>query len=258
MQKMKRTTLFILSACAVFSVSAHATGAPLKSAAKPASQLSAAPGAASIQAQDLPELDLHLRYYSKSLSTEGVLREARYEEKLMRRIEGRAQHLWQSRILPPGAEHAEHEKDPHAHKHFNPVLSARHLVLEDGRMRLEYINQAAKEVVATPPGEYDNVNFDGSWGRAAYLIEPEVLAKLPLLQRAAPAGAEWRERKANGQFLRVLWDKQRKIALQLEQGDIAGRNLLRIEVSPAATLSQNRPWRNVQGYTQKEYADYLD
>lgn len=249
----------VLLACLCAGL-AHAAGVPQtsKTPAKAASS-SALPAAASasIPMLPLPELDVQLRYYSKVLTAEGVQREARYEEKLLRRTEGNVQHLWQTRVLPANTQ-AKADKDEHAHLHFNPVLLARHLVLENGKLRLEYVNPAQKEVVAIPSTEYDNVNFDGSWSHAAYLADPKAVQALPLLKRDAPAGAEWRERNTNGQFLRVLWDKQKQIALIVEQGDLAGTVFHRLEAIPAATLASARPWQQTRGFAQKEYADYLD
>jgi hypothetical protein len=197
------------------------------------------------------DLDVKIAYYSKVFTEEGVTREARYEEMMLRR----AGHVWTARVLP--AQAAEHEPGPH--KHFNHVVLPRHVVLEKSQPRVEFIDAHAKEVVQVPRAEYGNVNFDGSWDHAYYLLDSKRLKAMQISSRASPVpGARWREREEKGLFERVLWDEQRQIPLVIESGDKAATFFNRMELTVQPKLTRELPWQNIKGYSQKEYSDFLD
>ncbi|MBJ7312521.1 hypothetical protein H7U20_20290 [Rugamonas sp. CCM 8940] len=198
-----------------------------------------------------PDLDLQIHYYSKALTPDGVTRESRYEETMLRR----AGHVWVARVLPPNAQPAK----GHGHKEFNHAMLPRHVALENSKLRLTYVDAHEKQVIAIPPSEYDNVSFDGSWENAYHLIDPRLVLAMPLSRQAsAVPGARWRERVKNGQFHRVLWDEQKQIALVIESGDQAATFYRRVEVKAQGGLTRALPWRNLASYGQKEYADFLD
>lgn len=212
-----------------------------------------------------PDLDLRIAYYSRAVTAEGVTREARFEETMLRR----AGHVWTERVLPPQppahAEHAHGQAGAGAtrvaavHKHFNPALLPRHVTLENGKVHLEYVDSGAREVIAVPPGEFDNVAFDGSWARAYYLLDPERLRALPASARKSDVpGARWRERERNGAYERVLWDGRREIPLVIESGDSAGTSLHRIVLTVQRDVTRTLPWQRLAGYARREYADFLD
>lgn len=204
-----------------------------------------------------PPLDLNIQYYSKAVTAEGVTREVRYQETMLRR----PGHVWVTRVLPPqavaAAQAGDHEHS--VHKHFNPALLPRHVQLAGDKPRLEYVDLAHKEVIAVPQGEYGNVDFDGSWPNAYYLFDPKLVMAMPLSSRASTvAGARWREQVRNGAFRRVLWDEQRQIPLVIESGDVAATIFNRIEVQPQASVAATVPWQNLKGFAQREYGDFLD
>ncbi len=217
-----------------------------------------------------PDLDLSIRYYTRVLTAEGVLRESRYEETMLRRQD----HVWVARVLPKAAAHdhdgerAQQDKgaaakkasaQSHVHKHFNYAVLPRHVMREGGKLRLEFVDAREREVVSVAPADYDNVNFDGSWTNAFFLVDPRSVAALPLSNRPSPAaGARWHEREKDGVFQRVLWDEQKMIPLLVESGDRKGSFFQSIEVKPQAGLRRTLPWQGLQGYAQKEYADFLD
>ncbi|MYM22054.1 hypothetical protein GTP46_05275 [Duganella sp. FT135W] len=197
------------------------------------------------------DLDVKIAYYSKVVTAEGVTREARYEETMLRR-DG---HVWTARVLPSRAE----AHEPGSHKHFNHVVLPRHVVLDKNQPRVEYIDAHAKTVVLIPRAEYDNVSFDGSWDHAYYLLDSKRLKSMPLSSRASPVpGARWREREDKGLFERVLWDEQRQVPLVIESGDKAATFLNRTELTIQPGLTSDLPWQKLKGYAQKEYSDYLD
>ncbi|MFZ6744773.1 hypothetical protein ACO0LC_16245 [Undibacterium sp. JH2W] len=217
----------------------------------------------------VPDLNLRIQYFSKVLTPEGVTREARYEEAMLRR----PGHVWVTRSLPEniGAlqdDHQDQGKDKkkvslnakeEQHKHFNHVLIPRHIFMDGNKPRIEFINAPEKEVIAIPPSEYANVNFDGSWENAFYLLDPVLVKAIPVSNRASTiSGARWREREKNGVFQRVLWDEQKQIPWVIESGDNAGTFYRRVDVKLQAATSRELPWQNIKGYAHKEYADFLD
>ena len=224
--------------------------------------------ALAIKDPHVPDLDLAIRYYSKVLTAEGVTREARYEEKMLRRTG----HVWVTRVLPKtaiaqaadvmpeiGKKNVSLKVKEPEHAHFNHVLSSRHILLENNKLRVEYVDAHSKNIVAVPASEYANVNFDGSWENSFYLVDPALVVALPLSTRVSKmSGARWHEREKNGVFQRVLWDDQKQIPLVIESGDKAGTFYRRVEVQAMATLSAELPWNKLKGYGQKEYSDFLD
>ncbi|KAB8043088.1 hypothetical protein [Janthinobacterium aquaticum] len=211
-----------------------------------------------------PDLDLRITYYSRVLTPEGVTRESRYDEKMLRR----PGHVWVERVLAPATDaHAGHDhgarapankKVAHEHKHFNPVLIPRHVILEKDTVRVEYIDAHDKVVVSIPKVEFENVNFDGSWENSYYLLDPKQVAAMPLSKQASTVpGARWREVQKNGNFQRVLWDEQKQIPLMIESGDLANTFYRRVDVKQEP-LSKGQPWSNLKNFAQREYSDYLD
>jgi hypothetical protein len=204
-----------------------------------------------------PDLDLDIRYYSRVLTPEGVTRESRYAETMSRR----PGHVWSARVIPnqvAGRDEAGHKSEQH--KHFNHAVLARHVTREGNKLRLEYVDAHEKQVIAIPPSEYENVDFDGSWNNSFYLLDPKLVEAMPLSpQASATAGARWRQAERNGVFQRVLWDERRQIPLVIESGDKAGTFYRRVDVKPMAPRAPAAaPWSKLAAYGQKEYADFLD
>lgn len=223
--------------------------------------------AAAITAVQAPDLDLSIIHYTRVQTPEGVLRESRYEEKMIRR----AGHVWTERVVPKSAliRQAIHPHDKagpaasagvkeHAHRHFNPVLLPRHVSNTGGQLRLEFVDFHEREVISIAPSEYENVNFDGSWINTFFLVDPKIVAALPASKKTAPSGARWHESSRDGMYQRVLWDEKRLIPLLVEKGDIEGNILERMEVRVQPESAALPRWTSLKGYAQKEYADFLD
>jgi len=201
--------------------------------------------------QSAPDLDLSIQYYDRAMTTEGVLRESHFEETMMRR----SNHVWAARVLPKFAMR-EHE---HEHKHFNPVLLPRHLSQEAGKLKVAYIDRDNKEVINIVATEYENVNFDGSWINAYFLVDPKLIAAMPLAKKVSTVnGARWHEQEKKGLFQRILWDDKNSIPLEVETGTRDGSVFRRVSVKIAATISADKPWLNLKGYAQRAYSDFLD
>ena len=217
---------------------------------------------------DGPALDLDIVYYTRVLTPEGVTREARYKETMLRR----SGHVWVARVLPKsdterqdkppgdqGHRASEDAETGHGHADFNYVVHPHHVMLDNGQVRIDYIDQHGKAVVAIPASEYANVNFDGSWKNAFFLLDPARLEAIAPSTRPSPAaGAQWLEREKNGIFERVLWDEKRQIPLVMESGDLASTFYRRVEVTPRTANATFLPWNNLGDYAQKEFSDYLD
>lgn len=204
-----------------------------------------------------PDLDLNISYYSRVLTPEGVTRESRYAETMTRRPD----HVWSARVIPTNvAGHDEAGHKARQHKHFNHAVLPRHVIRENQQLRLEYVDAHEKQVIAIPPSEYENVNFDGSWSNSFYLLDPKLVEAMPLSpQASAMAGARWRQAERNGVFQRVLWDESKQIPLIIESGDQAGTFYRRVEVKPVVPRpGSSPPWSKLAAYGQKEYADFLD
>lgn len=216
-----------------------------------------------------PSLDLDIEYYTRVLTPEGVTREAQYSETMIRR----PGHVWVARALPKGAvgQHADEVNDKtghhmdapkqgaRAHTEFNYVVIPHHVLLENDKVRIEYVDAREKAVVAIPASEYANVNFDGSWGNAFFLLDPKLVMALPRSPKpSAVSGAQWREREKNGIFERVLWDEKRQVPLIIESGDRASTFYRRVRVTAHSTQVKTLPWEGLRGYSQKEFADFLD
>jgi hypothetical protein len=201
-----------------------------------------------------PDLDLAIVYYSKTVTPDGVTRESRYQETMLRR----PGHVWNARVLPARAAQHEHSHES-GHRHgLNHGAMPRHVSFEGGTPRLAFVDAKERAVIAIPATEFNNVDFDGSWERAFYLLEPRLLKTMTVTNRASPTpGARWREREDNGVYQRVLWDEQRQIPLTMESGDKAGTFYRRVDVTARAGVAA-APWSKLQGYAQREYADFLD
>ncbi len=223
----------------------------------------------------VPDLDLTVQFYSKTHTPQGALRETRYEETMIRR----GQHVWVMRVLPrlaaspplktpPGASlngrqvhviHPVSRPQDVAGAQQNSLVMARHVVIDHGKLRVEYVFQNSRELIVVPPAEYADLKLNGSWPTSFYLIEPQRVTAMPLSQQASEvAGARWHEQVKDGVFRRVLWDEARQLPLIVEVGDTAATFFNRIELKPQATLSAARPWQDLSSYTQRAYADFAN
>lgn len=210
---------------------------------------------------DAPALDLSIVYYDRALTSDGVLRESRYEETMMRR----PGHVWVARVLPKWAEKAlvahEHKEhgDEHDHKHFNHVSLPRHISQDGGQVRVEYVDHANKQVINIVATEFENVDFDGSWINAYYIADPLVVLAMPLSKNKISEGQfSWHEIDRKGIFQRVLWDAKNLIPREIETGKNDGSIFRKVSIKVNPSVSAKSPWLDTKGYVQKEYSDFLD
>lgn len=218
---------------------------------------------APIKQAEAPALDLTIAYYERVLNADGVLRESRYDETMLRR----PGHVWVARVLPKWAEKAlsahEHkahgDEHEHEHKHFNPIALPRHVTQENQLVKVEYIDHFNKQVINIVATEFENVNFDGSWVNAYYLVDPLVVLAMPLSKdRTSEGQLSWHELNRNGVYQRVLWDEKNLIPREIETGKSDGSIFRKVSIKVNPATSGKLPWLDTKGYVQKEYSDFLD
>jgi hypothetical protein len=174
-------------------------------------------------------------------------------------------HVWVARVLPKWSEKAllahEHKEqgDEHEHKHFNPIALPRHVTAEANQVIVEYVDHPNKQVINIVATEFENVNFDGSWVNAYFLVDPLVVLGMPLSKNKVSVGQfSWHEVDRNGIFQRVLWDGKNLIPREIETGKNDGSIFRKVSIKVKPSVTAHLPWQNVKGYVQKEYSDFLD
>jgi hypothetical protein len=203
-------------------------------------------------APSAPDVDALVTYETRQVTSAGVTRTERWQERLIRR--GGA--VWTERVLPAGptALHANEGAAEHgAHRHFDFERAAR-LVQRDaqGQLRLRFIDRDKRVVVNVPAPEYGAVGFDGNWEAAASLVPPAVVGRM------SPASAAgWRTEQSKGWSHRVRWSAAQQLPSRLEsqRDDGSVRRVVSVQTrAPSATL----PWAALGEFTQKDYDDFMD
>jgi hypothetical protein len=207
-----------------------------------------------------PDLDAVVTYETRHVLASGVVREERWQERLVRRGDV----VWSERILPPAAAaaHRHESAAEHAgHKHFDFEVASR-LVGRgaDGQTVLRYVDAVHRVVVGVPAAEYGAVGFDGRWDAAAHLVPPQVVASMQgLAGRAPSAGTRWVGERASAWTHKVLWSDRHQVALRIESSRDDGSFRRVVTVAPARGNASGRPpWLGIEGWTQKEYDDFMD
>lgn len=208
----------------------------------------------------LPDVDALLSYESHAVSRNGITKESRFQERLVRR-EG---FIWTERVLPKSI-YKEHDLETPAehatHEHFDFDSAARLLTRDSsGKLQLDYVDIARTTVVRVPPGEYEATGFGSTWTSAASLVEPGAIKAMKKIDKASPvAGASWYEESRGRSYNRVLWSDKLQLALQIESGTRDGTILRRTTVRlQPLTASTRLPWLGLSKLQQKEYDDFMD
>ena len=92
-----------------------------------------------------------------------------------------------------------------------------------------------------------------SWAAAWSLIDPATLKRM----KAGPVAGDLitYTLAEKGRLLKVVWNTKLEIPMRVESSDAGSRRETVVQVvgGPAS-----RPWDKLQGFTQKDYSDYLD
>ena len=247
MLKLRWTDLTVIAVCMGAAALTAAGQTPSSAPAVPA-----VPAAPALQAV--------ISYETRQVTKAGITRVETWQENMQRQGDT----LWTERILPSHAgssEHAGHRHDakPKAsHKHLDTDVAARWLQKDSsGALSLRYVDKDEKVVVSIPKAEFGTVGFDGRWDTAAYLVPPDLVAKMKPAG-AGPNGGVWRVEKAKDWTHRVLWSEAQQIALRVESKKTDGSFSRTIRVQPSAVTSAIRPWAKLADFGQKKYDDYMD
>lgn len=212
-----------------------------------AAQVAAAPAQTSA-----PDVDALVTYETQQVTSAGVTRTERWQERLVRRGDA----VWTARVLPPGVAelHANESAAEHSgHKHFDFDRAARLVErAPNGELRLRFVDREHKVVVSVPKAEYGAVGFDGHWDAAAYIVPPAVVARM-----GAAAADGWRAEKAKGWSHKLRWSAALHVPLRVESRRDDGTVTRVVTVTPMAA-SAALPWSGIDAFAQKEYDDFMD
>ena len=207
-----------------------------------------------------PTVQAVVSYETRQVSKAGITRIETWQENMLRQ----GDMLWTERILPNSGVHAAHVGHDHdgkpktGHKHLDIDTAARWLQKDSaGVVSLRYVDKIDKVVVSIPKAEFGTVGFDGRWDIAAYMVPPDLIAKMKLAG-AGPDGGVWRTEHAKDWTHRVLWSEARQIALQVESKKADGSFSRTIRVTLKPDMTATLPWAKLAGYEQKKYDDFMD
>ena len=208
-----------------------------------------AQAAAPVQA---PDVDALVTYETQQVTSAGVTRSERWQERLVRRGDA----VWSARVLPAGvaALHVNESAAEHAgHKHFDFDSAARLVErTPNGELRLRFVDRGRKVVVNVPKAEYGAVGFDGSWDAAAYIVP------LGVVERMGAAAADgWRAAKAKGWSHKLRWSAVQQLPLRVESRRDDGSVTRVVTVTPM-DASGSVPWKGIDALAQKDYDDFMD
>ena len=230
----------------------------LSAAACSKSEASAKPAAPSLDAP-APDprgcLAATIRHEEHTDDRDGVAHDVRYEDRFVR-CEG---HVWTERVLPRGVP-PELERGQ-GHRHMAPAFTMARLVTRgDGGATLALVSRAERQIVEIGRESYDTMRFDGDFDAAGHLLAPSsVAAMAKVIGRAAPSGAEWREKRTASGVVRVLWSTSHDFPLEIETEATSGARRDRIVVRiDALSADADLPRRSIDGYARKSDADFMD
>lgn len=201
------------------------------------------------------DLDAVVRYETRQVSKSGVTRVESWQERMVRR----SGVVWTERILPKGVDiaHVHDTSQAISHRHLNLDNSARWLQKDaTGKVDLRFVDQGERVVVSIPQAEFRTVGFDGKWEAAAYMVPPEMVAKMKP-DGNGPNGAVWRRERDKEWSHRVLWSQAKQVALQIESSKVDGTFTRTVTVTPS-TRGAVLPWTVLAKYEKKTYDDYQD
>ena len=203
---------------------------------------------AAASAQDV---ELLVKHTAVSNGPDGVTRSTEFSERVSRVRDT----LWISRVLPKES-HSDHDhaKGGKEHKHIDVTTASRWISRDaSGAVQMRLVPNNEKVVVAVSKSDYGNVGFDGSWAAAWSLVDPAALKRMKPVGVAGDLTTYVQTQQ--GRSVKVVWNSKLQMPVSVESNDKTSRRQTLVQVVSSAPA---RPWDNLQGFTQKDYSDYLD
>jgi hypothetical protein len=237
-----------LAATVWLAAGVHAAPPPAANADTVAAAVAAAPG-----------VTLRLSYENRSIGNDGVTRDSRHSDLMVRR----AGVVWIERELPAVLRENEshghtHAPGPHAGHAHNDAQGAPLLLRRgaDGTVAVQVVLHNQKRVIDVELGHHGNVGYGGSWAGAYWLIDPASLKRMEVVGPARNGVQSYRLRQGERVTL-VDWDIAGHYARRIEQKDGHGLSSQRMTATPVAT-PKPLPWDALGGYARGDYSDLLD
>ena len=197
------------------------------------------------------DVELLVKHTAVSYGPDGVKRSTEFSERVSRAKDS----LWISRVLPKES-HSDHEhaKGGKEHKHLDVTTASRWISRDaSGAVQLRLVPNEEKVVVAVSKTDYGNVGFDGSWAAAWSLVDPATLKRMK--QVGVAGDLTTYVQAEQGRSVKVVWNSKLQMPVSVESNDKTSRRQTLVQVVSSSPV---RPWDKLQGFTQKDYSDYLD
>ena len=197
------------------------------------------------------DVELLVKHTAVSSGPDGVKRSTEFSERVSRTKDS----LWISRVLP-NESHSDHDhaKGGKAHKHLDVSTASRWISRDaSGAVQMRLVPNDEKVVVAVSKTDYGNVGFDGSWAAAWNLIDPAALKRMKPVGVAGDLTTYVQTQQDRS--VKVVWNSKLQMPVSVESNDKTSRRQTLVQV---VSSSPARPWDKLQGFTQKDYSDYLD
>jgi hypothetical protein len=252
MAKKPNPSMFALG---LVALALAAVAAP--AAAQPAGPAQAAQ--ATLAADTTPPVTLRMSYESRSVGHDGVTRDSRHSDLMVRATNV----VWIERELPKALRESEdhghaHEPGPHAGHAHEDAQGAPLLIQRDakGGVVVKMVLRPQRRVIEVDPAHYGNAGYGGSWSAAYWLIDPEAL---PHMEKVGPVKSgvqQYRLRKGE-KLTRVDWNVKGRYASLIEQTDAHGLSSHRMTATVVPT-PKTLPWNQLEGWGRGDYSDLLD
>jgi hypothetical protein len=209
--------------------------------------------------QATPPADLRVTYYTRSMGSDGVLREATYTNRVYRRATPQGGWVWTERELSEALRRSEvHGQGPHAgHAHEEaggaPLRVSRG---NDGKETVEVIMDRLRRVIEVERAHHGNVGYGGSWDAQYWLVPPATLRAMQPVG-AVKNGVQRLRQVAGEQTTEVDWDVRGQYPRLIERRDAHGMALTRVKAERIATPGP-APWAASEKFDRGDYSDLLD
>ena len=197
------------------------------------------------------DVELLVKHTAVSYGPDGVRRSTEFSERVSRTKDS----LWISRVLPKES-HSDHDhaKGGKEHKHIDVTTASRWISRDaNGAVQMRLVPNAEKVVVAVSKADYGNIGFDGSWAAAWSLVDPAALKRMKPVGVAGDLTTYVQTEQDRS--VKIVWNSKLQMPVSVESNDKTSRRQTLVQVVSSSPV---RPWDKLQGFTQKDYSDYLD